>query len=157
MLQESLSRLQIGNMIMSIPLLLPANRNACRCRITPKQSCESIVRHFPLPFSMRTSERREPWAKSSCCLPLPTNLPGIKCVTALFGTRVKEYMNMFDVVAMMTSWEQLLQWLLSDIRFAQRRRGYNGNERQRQRDSFHMSMGLNRKYEGQRPSCYTLP
>jgi hypothetical protein len=42
----------------------------------------------------------DPDAVTICCSLVPANWPRIACVTAVGGWIVREYMNMFEVVAM---------------------------------------------------------
>lgn len=51
--------------------------------------------------SVRCRIRREPEAVMICCSLVPANWPRIAWCTAVGGWMVKEYMNRFEVVAML--------------------------------------------------------
>jgi hypothetical protein len=69
-------------------------------RIIPNTSWESAVIIFPCDGSGRWRVRRDPDAVTICCSFVPANWPRMAWVTAVGGCRVKLYMNIEDVVAM---------------------------------------------------------
>jgi hypothetical protein len=85
-----------------LPLLLPANLNAAIALIIPKTSCERAVTIFPCEGSGRWRVRREPEAVIICCSFVPANCPRIAWVMAVGGWTVKLYMNIDEVVAMLS-------------------------------------------------------
>lgn len=87
----------------SLPLLLPARRKAAMDRMMPKTSWERMVRTLPWAGSGLRRERRVPQAVMICCSLVPENWPTTAWVTVDGGWIVSEYMNMLDVVAILTA------------------------------------------------------
>lgn len=73
----------------------------------PKTSCDSSVMTLPCVGSGRRRERREPQAVMICCSLVPENWPRMAWVMVDGGWIVREYRNMLDVVAILTSGSQM--------------------------------------------------
>lgn len=89
---------------MDLPLLLPASLKAAIALIIPNTSCESAVMILPWAGSGRWRVRRDPEAVTICCSFVPANCPRIAWVIAVGGWTVKLYMNIVEVVAILSVW-----------------------------------------------------
>ena len=90
-------------------MLLPASRKAASDLIMPNTSCVYIGVTLPCVASGRWIVSFDPDAVTICCSFVPANWPSIACVTAVGCCIVKEYKNMFEVVAIVRGFCALVE------------------------------------------------
>lgn len=82
--------------------MLPASLKAAIALMIPNTSWDKAVTILPCDGSGRCRVRREPEAVIICCSFVPVNCPRIACVVAVGGCTVKLYMNIDEVVAILS-------------------------------------------------------
>lgn len=81
--------------------MLPAKRKVAIDLMIPNTSCDRSVVTFPWDGSGRIKVSRDPEAATICCSRVPENWPKTAWVMEVGGWIVREYKNIFDVVAIL--------------------------------------------------------